>query len=290
MTEPVPLSTVFSADDAGVIICAAGTQDFRVHKLLLSLVSPVFKDMFTLPQPPSVKPDSLPRIDVQDPPGAWENILRTIYPTPPNPTIGTIDDLESLLLAAHAYEMQPVIEVHQKAFENQEFIKKDPLRLFSIACACAFEDQASYVARNAELVKVTRRPDTADLGGLTLPAYRRLVSFLVGRDNEWQGTLGKFSVPWCRGGGCRGDSVALYNGIVADLRQPCLQVEQIYFNALERRSCCQSGCSDTDCVLSRQRIKGFVQEMIGKRGRVCDKFRPKEWYADGRALSRKLIY
>ena len=84
-TEPtadVPLSTDFCADDADLIIRAAGTLDFRVHKLILSLASPFFKDMFTLPQPPSDTPETLPHVDVQESPKTWENILQTIYPLP----------------------------------------------------------------------------------------------------------------------------------------------------------------------------------------------------------------
>ena len=82
----VPLSAVFSADDADVVIRVAGTLDFRVHKAMLSLVSPFFKAMFTVPQPPTNTPDTLPHVDVHESAEAWEHILRTIYPIP-NPVI-----------------------------------------------------------------------------------------------------------------------------------------------------------------------------------------------------------
>ena len=67
-SEPaaIPLSTVFCADDADVVIRTAGPLDFHVHKPILSLVSPVFKAMFTLPQPPTNTPDTLPHIDVEE--------------------------------------------------------------------------------------------------------------------------------------------------------------------------------------------------------------------------------
>jgi len=41
----------FDAPDAEIILRALGPprRDFRVHKLVLSLASPVFKDMFSFP-------------------------------------------------------------------------------------------------------------------------------------------------------------------------------------------------------------------------------------------------
>ena len=62
----VSLSTVFCADDADVVIRVAGTLDFHVHKLMLSLVSPFFKTMFTVSQPPTNTPDILPHVDVHE--------------------------------------------------------------------------------------------------------------------------------------------------------------------------------------------------------------------------------
>ena len=47
----VQVSTVFYADDADVVIRAARTLDFRVHKCILLLILPIFKDVFIVPQP-----------------------------------------------------------------------------------------------------------------------------------------------------------------------------------------------------------------------------------------------
>ncbi|KAF9781664.1 hypothetical protein BJ322DRAFT_1077511 [Thelephora terrestris] len=265
----------FCANGADVVIRPAGGPDFRAHKAILSLVSPVFKDMFTLPQPPPDTPETLPHVDVQESPKTWEIILRTIYPTVPNPTIDTLDDLQSLLSAAQIYEMECVIEAHQTAFENQAFLEEDSLRLFSIACACEFEDQATYVARNAEILGVTRRFGYGFPKGLTLHAYGQLVSFLVERDNEWHRILQDPSLrpqwfPCCKCGDER-----LYSSILEDLRRPCLQAEKIYVKALELR---RSACSQDKCWVGNLRIKKFIESMIEERERVCTKFQPPKWF------------
>ena len=81
--------------------------------------------------------------------------------------------------------MQPIFNIHKKSLENRAFVEEDPLRLFTIACGCGFGDQATYVARNAELLKVIKRSDADDMKGLTFRSYRRFVSFLVERNHEW---------------------------------------------------------------------------------------------------------
>ena len=268
----VPLSTVFRADDADVVIRAAGTLDFRVHKPILSLVSPVFKDMFTLPQPPTNPPSALSRVDIGESPGPWENILRTIYPMP-NPIIDDLDDLESLLLAAKKYDMQFVIDSYIKSFESRDFIQRDLLHLYAIACACGFDDQAKYVAKYAERLVVTRRSNAGNLKGLTVESYHRLVSFLAERDNEWYQTLGKIQTPYnsrCR---CDGpDKNMLYNNVKSNFKVAHFQADEVYLKALEdpiRPSTCGSG---DGCMVVASRIKAFIEQRVKEREAVCEKF------------------
>lgn len=113
----------------------------------------------------------------------WTRILITIYPMP-NPTIYGVNDLESLFSAAKKYEMRVVVDVHKECLQKQGYGWGDPLRLYSMACAFGLEDQAKYVARNLELLTVTRGLDVSNAWGLSLGSYHRLVSFIAERDNE----------------------------------------------------------------------------------------------------------
>jgi len=266
----VPLSTVFCADDANVVIRAAGTLDFRAHKCILSLASPIFKDMFTVSQPPS---NTLPHINVHEPAKTWENILRTIYPLP-NPTIDNLDDLDSLLLAAKKYEIQIIIDSHKKSFESRGFIQQDPLHLYAIACACGFDDQAKYVARHADHLTVAQRSDPDNLKGLTVESYLRLVSFLAERDNEWCQTLNKDLTSF---GVCcpcdEGRKEMFYNEIKGDLKVWHFQAAEIYFNALEDPHRLRLECgAATNCVFAASEIKSFIERRIKERETACDKF------------------
>jgi len=275
-TATVPLSTVFCADDADVVIRAAGARDFRVHKLILSLASPMFKDMLTLPQPAS---DTLPHVDVQESPEIWSNILHTIYPLP-NPTIDNLGDLESLLRAAKKYEIQFIIDPHKKVFKNRELIKKDPLRLYAIACACGFEDEAKYVARNADTLTVARPQGDFALDGVPAATYSRLIAFLVQRDSELRPI---FEEGWrsfksqCLCLRRRSAGEGLYGKTEIKLAMQYVQMEEVYLSALEDRSFYDGGgCSGTDCAVSTGGINKFLKGMFAERERVCDKFMWKQ--------------
>jgi len=268
----VPLSTDFCADDADVVIRAAGTLDFRVHKFILLLVSPIFKDMFTIPQPHTNTPDTLPHVDVDESAETWKNILRTIYPMP-HPTIDDLDDLESLLLAAKKYEMQPLIDVHKKGLENPTFVQDAPLHLYAIACACGLEDQAKYIARNSELVTVTGYPDPGNLDGLTIASYHRLVSFLARRDNEWREILGNASIPHYQGP-CNCDSKLrkeLYGKVRESLKELSFRSEKVYLETLKKRLKSQSTCGQWSCVTDDLAIRGFIEKMVKEREELCNK-------------------
>ena len=279
MPDPVPVSpsAAFCADDADVVIRAAGTRDFQVHKLILSVASPIFKDMFTIPQPLTDTPDTLPHVDVNEPAETWEKILRTTYPMS-NPTIDDLGDLESLLLTAKKYEMQFVIDSYVKGLEDRGFIQQDPLRLYAIACACGLEDQAKHVARSAELLMVTGHTDAGDLRGLTVGSYHNLVSFLVQRDNQWHQLLSQTRIP--ADSSCECDTswkAGLYNGIKADLKGPYLQKEEIYLKALQDRLR-QLRCKTRSCSTGDSEIRAFIEQMVKKREELCDKLMYEKQY------------
>ena len=233
--------------------------------------------MFAGPQTPSDTPDTLPHIDVEGPAETWETILRTIYPVS-SPTIDDLDDLDglvSLLLTAQEYEMQYIMDIHKKGLENRVFIREDPLRLYAIACACELEDQAKYVARNAELLTITRCPDLDGLYiWMSFGSYHRLISFLAERDHEWYQTLGGVRISLDSNCDCDTQSKEdLYNKIKQNLKRSHLQVEEVYLKALEDRSrCFQPACtSPTKCSFVDSEIKVFIERMMQEREKLCDK-------------------
>ena len=55
----------FNAPDADVVLRSSEGKEFRVHPLILSLGSPIFQGMFSLPQPTGPPPQT-PSVDVPE--------------------------------------------------------------------------------------------------------------------------------------------------------------------------------------------------------------------------------
>lgn len=144
-------SDFFRTEDGDVILRAgqepSPTHDFRVHKFILSLASPVFKDMFAIPQPPgqnhNEQPD-VPIIAVSDSPHVMDTILRLIYPGVELPKIPNISALVALFSTADKYNITsiyPILRQSLKAFLPGLW-SGDALRLYVIACRFGFLEEA----------------------------------------------------------------------------------------------------------------------------------------------------
>ena len=139
------LSTFFATDD-GDIVLRAGPQpdskcDFRVHKLILSLASPVFKDMFAFPQ----RSDQPPIVEVTDPPEVLDKLLRLIYPGVEPPTIDDLPTLTALLAAADKYNITSVYPILKNALKT--FYQTSSFRAYVVACRFGFLEEAKEAAR-----------------------------------------------------------------------------------------------------------------------------------------------
>ena len=71
----------FDVPDADLIIRSSDSVDFRVHKPVLSMASPVFKDLLSLPQPPdSETVDGLPVVRLPEGSELLNSLVSMLYP------------------------------------------------------------------------------------------------------------------------------------------------------------------------------------------------------------------
>ena len=152
----MPPTSFFTTDDGDIILRAGqesgSIHDFRVHKFILSLASPVFKDMFAFPQPPDQDPDEqpgVPTIDVPDPPQVLDAILRFIYPGVELPTFTDLSIVSALLAAADKYNIATMYPVLRTALRAG--LPHDSFRVYAIACRFGFSEEA----REAAMVSTT---------------------------------------------------------------------------------------------------------------------------------------
>ena len=173
------MNNEFGPPDGDIILRTQGTptHDFRVHKLVLSLASPVFRDMFGIPQPArdNVPRDDLEVVDVADPPQALDLVLRFVYPSPP-PNVDSLDLLVDGLVVTDKYSIGGAQA--ELRLRMAKFVKEDPLRVYAIASRFGFEEEADEAsslttANGIYLPGLTDLPE--DLRNIPATAYHKLV-------------------------------------------------------------------------------------------------------------------
>ena len=131
----------FNVPDGDIILRAQGSpnhHDFRVHKLVLSLASPVFREMFGIPQPRQNPLNvDIEVIDVTDPPRGLDLVLRLIYPFLP-PNVNSLDLLVEGLVIADKYNIEGARARLREPLNK--FINGAPLRVYAIASRFGFDE------------------------------------------------------------------------------------------------------------------------------------------------------
>lgn len=128
----------FDASDADVILITtesdpeAKPREFRVHSAILSITSPFFRDMFSLPQAPD-EVRELPRITVAEPASTLEPLLQFVYPVP-DPTVNSLEELTELLSTALKYDFVGAITALRSLLVSPRYMDTMATRVFAIAC------------------------------------------------------------------------------------------------------------------------------------------------------------
>ena len=167
--------------DADIILRASGGKEFYAHKLVLSLASPVFRDMFSVPQPPDTS-SKIPIIDVDDPPETLETFLQIIYPIR-NPPINGAETLASLLRLADKYDAKAALDAH-KDYLPSICVGTPPIYMYATLCACGREKEAEASARRVSFASLAYLNSSPLLNFMTAEHYQRLMSFMVARDRR----------------------------------------------------------------------------------------------------------
>jgi hypothetical protein len=124
---------------ADVILCSLDSVHFYLHKSIPSFVSPVFMDMFSLPQPPLAKHETLPMIDVTEDSKTIDYLLHFSYPGP-TPVINELRDIANVLEAAQKYQIEHVMRLTKQKL--LDFINSKPLQTYAIACCLDLEEES----------------------------------------------------------------------------------------------------------------------------------------------------
>jgi hypothetical protein len=174
-------SAPFNNAKADVILRSTDNVDFRVFKVLLSLASPFFDDMFGLPQGDinNDTKDGLPVVRMAEERKTLEMLLLMCYPT----TVVDHSDLETLsgahlvLEAANKYNMESVEKHLRACLVMPQFLDVDPLRVFAIACRCRFEAEAKLAAQATFGRPLSIEPYVPELELITAGRLHQLLQY-----------------------------------------------------------------------------------------------------------------
>lgn len=184
-TEPVDADAPFNRSSADVILRTVDNVDFRFYKLLLSLASPFFANMFALPQPPPLDSSAdqtkygLPVIPVSESSVILRKLLSfcsPIYDTDV-PALESLDIVMSVLDAADKYDMKRVGKFVVNMITAPHFLEKEPMRVFAIACRYRAEEETTMAARYMLRFAVWEPTYVAELDFISGSDYQRLVQY-----------------------------------------------------------------------------------------------------------------
>ncbi|KAJ7459705.1 hypothetical protein FB451DRAFT_982292, partial [Mycena latifolia] len=142
----------FDDTAADVIIQSSDNVRFYVYKLILSLASPIFADMFALPQPQQKNDidhdrDPHPVVRVSESSEVLHRLLSFCDPRC-TPTWGSIEDIPMMLEVADKYCLDKMTRhLGNILMLATPYIEKEPMKIFAVAVRYHLPDVARLAAK-----------------------------------------------------------------------------------------------------------------------------------------------
>ena len=164
----------FTASDADIILRTPEPKLFQVHKNILSIASPVFRDMLAGPQSTKEAERAPPIVDVQDSAQDLEILLRMIYPVAFIP-ITDLNALSNALVILDKYNAEGLQDRLKSHLISSVFLATDPMRVYAIACRWDFKKEAEIAAPHAAAVGVSAFTCVDDMRYISGLDYHRIM-------------------------------------------------------------------------------------------------------------------
>ena len=234
----------FLTTDDGDVILRAGREpgpkhDFRVHKLILSLASPVFKDMFTLPQPPPDQSQNeqsdIPVVDVPDSPQDLDTILRLIYPGVELPVFTGLSTVSALFSIADKYNITSVYPILRGALKTT--LPRNSFGMYIIACRFGFLEEAREAARVSNTKSILDGDYNEAIQSISSADLFRFVQFVQDRERTGRSKIEEL-LAWyhlCTKSSCAHweDAKSFYFNLTKEVEDeftsnPCVELKDLF--------------------------------------------------------------
>ncbi|KAH9004626.1 hypothetical protein EDB86DRAFT_3072114 [Lactarius hatsudake] len=167
----------FDDPRADLILRSSDGVNFRVFKVILSLASSVFADMFTLPPPPASQgsSDEPPVVALPEDAETLDLALRHCYPIR-SPEVAELRDARILLEFARKYQVD-LLEPSLTRFLT-DTIERDPVGVYALAAAYERRDIAGKALRSSLTLPVNLL-QSPELQYSTMEQYQALFHYHI---------------------------------------------------------------------------------------------------------------
>ena len=176
--SPTAFGPPFDDNDADIILRSSDQVEFLVYKVILSKASPVFKTMFSLPQPATdTTQNSRPIVDLAENSKVLATVLSAIYPhTSVAADPLSLDGLIATLDAAKKYDMVTAL---RRLMDSTctEPLRNSPVEAFCVAYSHELREAAQIAARASLKDRLTLEDIEDKLQYINGPAIHRLWKF-----------------------------------------------------------------------------------------------------------------
>jgi len=151
--------------------------DFHVHKLILSLASIVFRDTFSIPQPPrrTSEDTTLDVVNVEETAKVLETFLQLIYPVKP-PDIDDLQLVDDLFRLADKYEANGVHAKLTRILVSPSFLRDDPIGVYAIAYRNNLDEETKLAVSHTFSISVVGEISEEHLKAMTAMTYHHLLT------------------------------------------------------------------------------------------------------------------
>ena len=168
----------FNDPRADLVLRSSDDVNFFVFKLILSLASSVFADMFTLPLPaaPQNSSDDPPVAQLPEDAETIDMALRYCYPVQ-SPEVVTLRDARILMEFERKYQVD-VIKPSLMRFLT-DTIDRDPVSIYALASAYEYQDIAAQALQSSLMVPIYRLHSPDLQSSTTREQYEALIYYHI---------------------------------------------------------------------------------------------------------------
>ena len=154
MPRPPLANAPFDDVRADLTLESSDGVHFRIFKIILSLASPIFADMFSIAQPTSETVHGVPTaVPVSEDSKALDLSLRHLYPVS-SPTRVELREARILAEFARKYQVDGLKSVIARYLTDA--IEDDPIGVYAIAVTYGFNDSGAKAARTTLKLPISR--------------------------------------------------------------------------------------------------------------------------------------